>query len=846
VPRGPAKAGLWMKSTAKLGEIDACFELALMCAADLTSEGNFVKAFHLLKRAAEAGHARAAQELEILVSRGIETLEGLTFLSEQGDPNAHFHLGLLYAADIESKGNFVKAFDLLKRAAEAGHPRAAQELEILKLRGADTLEGLTFLSEQEDPNAQFHLGMVYAARLDTKGSLYRAFDLLQRAAKAGHARAALELEILRSRGSETLEGLTFLSEQGDPNAQFQLGLMYAADLETNGNFHRAFDLLERAAKAGHARAAQELEILRQRGIDILEGLTCLAEQGETSAQLKLARNFATGTGVNVDSDLAVRWLWRAARAGDPEAAYHLGVARAVGAGVPRNRVEARMWLERAAAGGHPDARAELNFFGPCDQDSKARSGTQPTPASSPVRPATTTARVISRFDSSQLVVLGNGAFAFRFASILRRHGLPVIECDTSPPSVHASVTLFVTDGLIFTPTGEISCDFARYFDAIRDAATRFPRALLRHPVFAHELIGFHYAESAALFGFPGSGNTVFMKVVEELQRMAQCRLSRDQNFFRDLARLHVAFLVFALQRTVPALTNWTLIPSNQRLGVMDMACVSEFAEANVPRRLRPGLVGRLFDLATINHAASCFVSHGFDEAGLQRLKDLGFTCFLLVRNPLDAIHSLLSKYDGPLGPIVQDCEAFDLLVQGLVTYLARVSSCASRHSLLKYEMLLSHFDAQATAVADKLNLQCDRGHLVRLKQDLLFKNLVGDPTHFRGGESGRWKMVLDRRHFDILCQRGFFDVMAALNYAPPTREEFRTEPIVGEATSSLRWDLYFFHHLVDVPLPSASEPAYDSLDDTHIAFHIEDEWVRRQLKTQLETRFGHVLLNLVT
>src|SRR5215831_3550760 len=97
-----------------LGEIDACFELALMCAADLMSEGNFVKAFHLLKRAAEAGHARAAQELEILVARGTETVEGLTFLSEQGDPNANFHLGLIYAADIESKGNFLKSFDFLK------------------------------------------------------------------------------------------------------------------------------------------------------------------------------------------------------------------------------------------------------------------------------------------------------------------------------------------------------------------------------------------------------------------------------------------------------------------------------------------------------------------------------------------------------------------------------------------------------------------------------------------------------------------------------------------------------------------------------------------------------------
>jgi hypothetical protein len=429
-------------------------------------------------------------------------------------------------------------------------------------------------------------------------------------------------------------------------------------------------------------------------------------------------------------------------------------------------------------------------------------------------------------------------------SVMRRHGVSDIGDDASGLDSDTSATVFVTDGLSFTPTGQVSCDFARYFDAVRVAASRFPRARIRHPVVAHELLGLRYPRSAALFGFPGSGNTVFMAVAEQLQRLAQYRLGRDQEFFQALAGSHVEFMIFALQQIAPALGQWALIPSNQRLGVMDIGCVSESGEADHVGRLRRGLRGRLFSLPTLNHAALCFVSHGFDEAGLQRLDDHDFTCFLVVRNPLDTIHSLVSKYDTSLAPIVQDYEAFDLLVQGMVTYLNRVDQCAGRHSILKYETLLAEFETQAATLTEKLGLECDAGLFGQLKTELLFRNLVGDPIHFRGGRSGRWKAVLDRRHYDVLRRRGMFDVMRALGYAPPGPDEFRAEPVGGEVSSSLGWDLYFFHHLVDVPLPSAPDPAYGTVAGTGSAFHIDDPSVRRQLATELQTPFGRVLLAL--
>jgi hypothetical protein len=328
--------------------------------------------------------------------------------------------------------------------------------------------------------------------------------------------------------------------------------------------------------------------------------------------------------------------------------------------------------------------------------------------------------------------------------------------------------------------------------------------------------------------------------VEELQRLTECRLSRDQEFFRMLSVQHMEFLPATLERNVPALSQWTPLLSNQRPGRTDIAWV--------PKQDSAGLAEHLFGLPCINYALPCVVSHGIDATGLKRLDQHGFTSFLIIRNPFDTIHSLLNKYKKPLEQFVHDYEAFDLLVQGIVAYFDRIARDDGQR-VLKYETLLMQFETQAASLAEKLRLDCDPAWFGELKDRLLFKNLVpNDPLHFRGGQSGRWRNALDQRHYEIAHRRGLIEVMMALDYPLPLREEFRAQPIDSRACvveNSLRRDLYFFHHLIDVPLPSTDDAAYAVVDGTDVALRFEGASIRQQLKSLLETPFGRALVDLV-
>lgn len=115
---------------------------------------------------------------------------------------------------------------------------------------------------------------------------------------------------------------TPLAEQGDPRAQFGLGLIYQAGLGGT-----APD--EEAALGWYRRAARS---------------------GFSPAQNKLALMYAEGRVIPRDLELAVS-LWRqAASAGYGPAQLHLARALEAGSGVERNEREAAEWRARAKSG----------------------------------------------------------------------------------------------------------------------------------------------------------------------------------------------------------------------------------------------------------------------------------------------------------------------------------------------------------------------------------------------------------------------------------------------------------------------------------------------------------------
>lgn len=120
------------------------------------------------------------------------------------------------------------------------------------------------------------------------------------------------------------------AEQGNADAQAQLGEMYLKGEGVPRNYEAALSWYNKAA---------------QRGSDY--------------AQFKLGEMFSKGEGMPRDYYQSVVWYRKAAEQGNKFAQGNLGVMYREGQGVPRNDVLSYVWTSIAAANGHEGAQARL-------------------------------------------------------------------------------------------------------------------------------------------------------------------------------------------------------------------------------------------------------------------------------------------------------------------------------------------------------------------------------------------------------------------------------------------------------------------------------------------------------
>ena len=124
------------------------------------------------------------------------------------------------------------------------------------------------------------------------------------------------------------------AEQGDADAQFDLGVSYGSS---------AGELLDFTQSAQWYRKA--------------------AEQNHSLAQFNLGVMYAKGQGVSQDDAEAARWIRKAADRGDAGAQFNLGMRyhrASMGPGrvdAAESRVEAFKWFQLAAAQGYKDSVA---------------------------------------------------------------------------------------------------------------------------------------------------------------------------------------------------------------------------------------------------------------------------------------------------------------------------------------------------------------------------------------------------------------------------------------------------------------------------------------------------------
>jgi TPR repeat protein len=174
---------------------------------------------------------------------------------------------------------------------------------------------------------------------------------------------------------ENVQALLLAAQQGDAEAQFQLGRAYYEGKGVTQDFAQAVAWYEKAAKQGYARTQNSLGYAYYEGKGVAQDFAHAvalwekaAKQGFAQAQSNLGATYHDGKGVAQDFAQAVAWRKKAAKQGHVEAQFNLGVAYYEGEGVAQDFAQAVAWLTKAAQQEVTEAQLYLSFMYKKGQD----------------------------------------------------------------------------------------------------------------------------------------------------------------------------------------------------------------------------------------------------------------------------------------------------------------------------------------------------------------------------------------------------------------------------------------------------------------------------------------------
>lgn len=262
-------------------------------------------------------------------------------LSSDGDAEANYQLGLLYASGRCVDQDMTKAEELIVKAAPSYHRAAIKWLKQQARAG--------------NANAQFLLAdLVFNGVVNLSIMRHvsgrRAEKLLDSASKQGHADAQGALAMWNFGGYQ---------QERSRFARFFLNRRWSARLFFNlppMNQAKAMSLLEKSARMGSLQAMYCLADFYERGFDFapdpakaFHWMMEAAQGGYVDAQLALARYYWDGVGTQQDREAAGRWfgMAKAQITKDASCDAHCDLVWRLmeGVGCERDLVQAYYWAK---------------------------------------------------------------------------------------------------------------------------------------------------------------------------------------------------------------------------------------------------------------------------------------------------------------------------------------------------------------------------------------------------------------------------------------------------------------------------------------------------------------------
>jgi TPR repeat protein len=173
--------------------------------------------------------------------------------------------------------------------------------------------------------------------------------------------------IVEQSKDKSVEGKPFSKDDNAPTeSQIEEWTQKGREYYSSENYTEAVKWYRKAAEQGNANAQYNLGMMYDNGsgveknkVEAVKWYRKAAEQGYANAQYNLGVMYECGSGVEENEIEALKWYRKAAEQGNVYHQYNLGVMYTNGSGVEKNEIEAVKWYRKAAEQGYADAQQAL-------------------------------------------------------------------------------------------------------------------------------------------------------------------------------------------------------------------------------------------------------------------------------------------------------------------------------------------------------------------------------------------------------------------------------------------------------------------------------------------------------
>ena len=287
--------------------------------------------------------------------------------AKKGDVASQLAVANAYYNGDGVTANTDKAAQWYYKAAVAGNDEAKQKLYSFYSKSLEKF------AKEGDAQAQYEVGMDYLEMKDLKNNTEVAGKWFLAAKNQGHADATSKLYSFYSKSLE------LAAKEGDAQAQYEVGMDYLEMKDLKNNTEVAGKWFLAAKNQGHADATSKLYSFYSKSLELA------AKEGDAQAQYEVGMDYLEGNGVAKKAATAAMWLDKAkaqghkeatdkfykfyskqletyAKSGDAKAQYWVGEAYLNGIEVDQNYRNAAKYFYKATLQNYSPAKTKLYSF----------------------------------------------------------------------------------------------------------------------------------------------------------------------------------------------------------------------------------------------------------------------------------------------------------------------------------------------------------------------------------------------------------------------------------------------------------------------------------------------------